>query len=94
MHSIRFSASLTALHRIRKSFREKKSSSSACVSPATGHVGPTWSPKRMATVASVDEVAGLREDLQAARDEASASKEVIAILRRQVDAMHKERETL
>ena len=36
----------------------------------------------------------MKEDLQAVRDEAAASKEVIAVLRKQVEELQKEKETL
>ena len=40
------------------------------------------------------EVANLKEDLQAVKDENSASKEVISVLRKQVEELQKEKETL
>ena len=36
----------------------------------------------------------MKEDLQAVQDEAAASKEVIAVLRQQVEELQKEKETL
>ena len=36
----------------------------------------------------------MKEDLQAVKDEAAASKEVIAVLRKQVEELQKEKETL
>ena len=40
------------------------------------------------------ELLNIKEDLQAVRDEASASKEVISVLRKQVEELQKEKETL
>lgn len=96
------STSFQALSRIRRSFRDTGSTSSSG-SAGTRNAGANsagpWSPKRFSSVAdSADpkdkELFSLKEDLQAARDESGASKEVIALLRRQVDALQKEKETL
>ena len=54
-----------------------------------------FSPKRFSGLDDRErEIAALREDLQAAKDEGAASKEVIAVLRKQVEAHQKERETM
>ncbi|XP_059091006.1 TBC1 domain family member 2B-like isoform X2 [Tigriopus californicus] len=76
------STSFTALTRIRKSMRDKK--------PTTGNA---FSPKRFMDERD-RELAMLREDYQASKDEAAASKEVIVLLRKQVDALQKEKDTL
>ena len=47
-----------------------------------------------AATADFREIINLREDLQAVKDEAAASKEVIAVLRKQVEELQKEKETL
>eukprot|EP00095_Tigriopus_kingsejongensis_P002735 maker-scaffold226_size249562-snap-gene-1.19 protein:Tk02735 transcript:maker-scaffold226_size249562-snap-gene-1.19-mRNA-1 annotation:"tbc1 domain family member 2b-like" len=76
------STSFTTLSKIRKSMRDKKPPGPA-----------TFSPKRFMDDKD-REISTLREDFQASKDEASASKEVIALLRKQVDSLQREKETL
>ena len=40
------------------------------------------------------EIANLKEDLQAVKEKASADEEVISVLRKQVEELQKEKETL
>jgi len=95
--------SFQALSKIRRSLRDKKSSSSAGLvsgSPtpplaAQGSVKGSSFLGRSSSEAVTDrELMNMKEDLQAVQDEAAASKEVIAVLRQQVEELQKEKETL
>ena len=92
-----------ALSKIRRSLRDKKSSSSAGL--VSGHQTPPLAAQgsvkgssflgRSSSEAVTDrELMNMKEDLQAVQDEAAASKEVIAVLRQQVEELQKEKETL
>ena len=95
-----------ALSKIRRSLRDKKSSSSAgLVSGSSGRQTPPLTAQgsvkgssflgRSSIEAVTDrELMNLKEDLQAVQDEAAASKEVIGVLRQQVEELQKEKETL
>lgn len=95
--------SFQALTKIRKSLRDKKSASSAGltntggsspwggVSPAKTSIGMLG---RSSSEAVDRELINVKEDLQAVKDEAAASKEVISILRKQIEELQKEKETL
>ena len=92
---------LQALTKIRKSLRDKKSSSTAGLpSINTSKIGESTSPGlsprsgRSFNDAIDRELLNLKEDLQATRDEASASKEVINVLRTQLEEVQREKETL
>ena len=69
--------------------RDKKT----VTTPGSSSAAP-WSPKRFGNDDRERELAILREDLQASKDEGAASKEVIAVLRKQVESLQKETETL
>ena len=91
-----------ALTKIRKSLRDKKSSSTAGLTSFGGNSGGQTTPSSGnqmlgmlgRTPSESIEVANLKEDLQAVKDENSASKEVISVLRKQVEELQKEKETL
>ena len=51
------------------------------------------SPKRFGALED-KETAELRDDLALAKEEGTASKEVISVLRKQLEAMEKEKETM
>ena len=101
MHLISYHT-LQALTKIRKSLRDKKSSSTAglpsiSTNAVTGQTtSPGLSPRsgRSFNDAIDRELLNLKEDLQATRDEASASKEVINVLRKQLEEVQREKETL
>ena len=86
-----------ALSKIRKSLREKRSASS-------GSFGGIGSPKRpnleqVKSVGSFASSSAMLEDstpdmVAAFRDEAQASKEVISVLRTEVEKLELEKETL
>ena len=65
-----------------------------------GSVGPQNSPglnalgRTLSDSLDQREINNLREDLQAVKDEATASKEVIGVLRKQVEELQMEKETL
>ena len=93
---------LQALTKIRKSLRDKKSSSTAGLpsQSTASRIGESTSPGlsprsgRSFNDAIDRELLNLKEDLQATRDEASASKEVINVLRTQLEEVQREKETL
>jgi len=68
-----------ALSKIRQSLREKK---------------PPLGAGRRGAEDIAQELDGVRADLQASQDESSASKEVIQVLRKELLALQKEKETL
>ena len=94
-----------ALSKIRKSLRDKKSSSTSGIpatsagsdvnAPVTGNTPNTPALARTFSEA-IDhrEITNLKEDLQAVRIKASADEEVISVLRKQVEELQKEKETL
>jgi len=69
-----------ALSKIRRSMREKR--------PPTG----AMTPKSVEDMSK--ELIGVKDDLQASQDEAWSSKEVILVLRKQIESLQKEKETL
>lgn len=88
-----------ALTKIRKSLRDKKSSSTASL--GTGRQTPPLQPGLPLSGGSATPagsgnqiIVNLKEDLQAVKDEAAASKEVIAVLRKTIEELQKEKETL
>ena len=85
-----------ALTKIRKSLRDNKSSSTAGLPTPNSPPGQSISPRsgRSFNDAFERELVNLKEDLQATRDEASASKEVINVLRTQLEEVQREKETL
>jgi len=93
--------SFQALSKIRKSLRDKKSSSTAGLPSSAGSepsagTGTTPSPLGRTFSEAIDhrEIANLKEDLQAVREKASADEEVISVLQKQVEELQKEKETL
>ena len=93
--------SFQALSKLRKSLRDKKSASSAGIPTAISsgnsslfsHDSPTR--KNLAKNMSLGSVVQEESDLiNALRDEAQASKDVIVVLRKQIDELEKEKETL
>jgi len=94
-----------ALTKLRKSLRDKKSSSSAGLittgstssSPSkvgkfSGHAPPLKGTSCFGT--SREELAPREDEIQALRDETQAAKEVIAVLRKQVEELQREKATL
>lgn len=97
--------SFQALTKIRKSLRDKKSSSTAGLASAGGQTSPfnqtVLSPSARTSLGILGrssseavELQNIKEDLQAVRDEAAASKEVISVLRKQVEELQQEKDTL
>ncbi len=94
------SSSFTALSKIRKSIK-RGSGSNTPTGGVAGCPAAAASPKRFGALGSSlgasqedRETMQLRDDLAASKEEGAATREVIAVLRKQIEEMEKEKETM
>ena len=79
--------------RFRHSFKGPSRSRPDLLKSDRSHSSAVSSPKRFGALED-KETAELRDDLALAKEEGTASKEVISVLRKQLEAMEKEKETM